>query len=112
MRYHPIRPILFSFAAAFAAGIAFNGTLRAQELAELCPEADAAGGALVGMVQDSDIGMILPGAEVTASWVVEGTRRRATAEVAVDGTFTLCGLPRDMGSWPFASVSPTSGVPW
>jgi hypothetical protein len=48
------------------------------------------------MVQDSDIGMILPGAEVTASWVVEGTRRRATAEVAVDGTFTLCGLPRDM----------------
>jgi len=96
MRYRQIRPVLLSFAVAFAAGIAFNGSLRAQEIAELCPTADAVGGAVAGMVQDAEIGMILPGAEVTASWVVEGARRRATAEVAVDGTYTLCGLPQDV----------------
>jgi hypothetical protein len=96
MRHPEIRPALLSFTAAFAAGIAFSGNLDAQEIAELCPAADRAEGAVMGMVQDAEIGMILPGAEVTASWVVEGTRRRATAEVAVDGTYTLCGLPQDL----------------
>ena len=71
-------------------------SLHAQELAELCPEASAEEAALFGFVQDPESGMVLPGAEVTASWVRDGERERALAQVGIDGGFTLCGLPMEI----------------
>jgi hypothetical protein len=93
MRY-PVARHAFIWIAAILIG---NGlatqSLRAQDLTELCPEADPLGAALVGFVQDSESGMVLPGAEVTASWVREGEHERALTQVGIDGGFTLCGLP-------------------
>lgn len=96
MRYPVARHAFFwAPAIVIGAGLA-SQSLRAQELAELCPEADPTGAALIGFVQDSESGMVLPGAEVTASWLREGERQRALTEVGFDGGFTLCGLPLEI----------------
>lgn len=93
MRYPVARhACLCSTIVLFGAGQATR-ILHAQELAELCPDPGAEEAALFGLVQDSESGMVLPGAEVTASWVWEGERKRALAQVGFDGGFTLCGLP-------------------
>ena len=99
MRYPVAGPAFIRFVWApvilIAAGPAAH-SLHAQELSELCPEATAEQAALFGFVQDPESGMVLPGAEVTASWVWEGERVRALAPVGMDGGFTLCGLPLEV----------------
>lgn len=77
-----------------ACGLLLAPGAFAQELTELCPGATDASSAVVGVVQDADSGMILPGAEVWATWTADGEPGRTTASVAMDGTFTLCGVPR------------------
>ena len=101
MRYHVARhaftsPVFISTLAILAGTGLATQSLGAQELAEVCPEADQTGAALLGFVQDAESGMVLPGAEVTASWVRDGPRERALAQVGVDGGFTLCGLPLEI----------------
>jgi hypothetical protein len=96
MRYAVTRHAFFWIPAILVGAPLTTQSLHAQELAELCPEEDPAGAVLVGFVQDSESGMVLPGAEVTASWVREGERERTLTQVGIDGGFTLCGLPREI----------------
>jgi hypothetical protein len=96
MRY-PFDRLAFIWATVILIGAGHaTRSLHAQELAELCPDASAEEAALFGFVQDPESGMVLPGAEVTASWVWQGERKRALAQVGIDGGFTLCGLPREI----------------
>lgn len=89
-------PVFISTLAILVGTGLATRSLHAQELAELCPGADPGGAALLGFVQDAESGMVLPGADVTASWVREGERERASAQVGMDGSFTLCGLPLEI----------------
>lgn len=94
-----------------ALGLAAPLGVSGQELSELCPEATDATSAVVGVVQDSDSGMILPGAEVWGTWAADGKSGRATASVALDGTFTLCGVPRAVQVSLRAVVAGRGGEP-
>ncbi len=69
--------------------------LAGQELSELCPSAGDDKAAIIGLVQDADGGMILPGASVIATWSADGEEGRAEVQVGLDGTYTLCGVPQD-----------------
>jgi hypothetical protein len=86
-------PLVLGAAALLAATV----NLHAQSLGDLCPGADPEkSAAVVGVVQDVDSGMILPGARVEARWVQADAAMQVEAPVGVDGTFTLCGLPREV----------------
>ncbi len=75
--------VLLLFAASAAS---------AQNLEELCPNSDGTG-ALLGIVSDTDAQMALPGAEVQATWIDDGTPGRAETQTGLDGSFTMCYLP-------------------
>lgn len=94
-----------------ALGLSVPLGASAQELTELCPDAADASSAVVGTVQDADSGMILPGAEVWATWTVNGERGGTTASVGMDGTFTLCGVPRGADVALRAVVAGRGGEP-
>ena len=65
----------------------------AQELGEVCPEAQAGTGALWGLVSDAESGIGLPGATVVATWESEGDQARAEGQAALDGGYVLCHVP-------------------
>jgi hypothetical protein len=93
-------------------GLAFPAALRGQALEDFCPDGDASSeAAVIGIVTDTENGMILPGAEVTATWTVEGTRRRATVQTGIDGVYTICGLPRGLDMQVRALLGDRGGQP-
>jgi len=99
---------------ALVPGIAFAllvaSTVSAQELSEICPNAEDGTGAIWGLVSDPDAGMGLPGARVVASWTEDGKKKSADVETQLDGSYTLCYVPLgvDLTVQPmFATVSGT-----
>ncbi len=87
------------------------GVLAAQELAELCPNAGDDKAAIIGLVQDTDGGMILPGASVIATWSADGDDGRAEVQVGLDGTYTLCGVPQNTEISLHARFTQFAGAP-
>lgn len=71
------------------------GALAGQDLSDLCPNAGNDEAAIIGLVQDVDGGMILPGASVVATWSADGEEGREEVQVGPDGTYTLCGVPQN-----------------
>ena len=69
--------------------------VSAQELDEVCPDAQPGTGATWGLVADIDSGIGLPGATVVATWERDGAAERSEAQTALDGGYVLCGLPLD-----------------
>lgn len=65
----------------------------AQQLAEVCPDAQPGTGALWGLVSDADAGIGLPGATVVATWENDGETVRAEGQTALDGGYVLCHVP-------------------
>lgn len=65
----------------------------AQELGEVCPDAEPGTGALWGLVADADAGIGLPGATVVATWEQDGDAARAEGQTALDGSYVLCSVP-------------------
>lgn len=97
MRYSLSRSLPAALLVVAASAWAAPSGLAGQALTDFCPEADqAAEAAVVGIVSDAESGMILPGAEVVASWVADGVRQRATAQTDLEGVYIICGLPQDL----------------
>ena len=69
------------------------GGAGAQQLDEICPDAQPGTGALWGIVSDADAGMGLPGATVVATWEHDGEAVRAEGQTALDGGYLLCHVP-------------------
>ena len=65
----------------------------AQQLAEVCPDAQPGTGALWGLVADADAGIGLPGATVVATWENDGETVRAEGQTSLDGGYVLCHVP-------------------
>ena len=65
----------------------------AQQLEEICPEAQPGTGALWGLVSDADAGIGLPGATVVATWEHDGDTVRAEGQTSLDGGYVLCHVP-------------------
>lgn len=92
--------------------VTLPGHLRAQVLTDFCPEADESSeAAIVGIVSDAESEMILPGAEVVASWVADGVRQRSETQTGIDGVYTICGLPQGMDMQVRASLGVHRGEP-
>lgn len=85
--------------------------LAAQNLSDFCPDAGDDDAAIIGLVQDADGGMILPGADVIATWTVDDNEGEARVQVGLDGTFTVCGVPRDAEISLRAEFSQFAGAP-
>ena len=102
---------LSSLTAMAAIAVTATGArLHAQSLTDFCPGADEEkSSVLIGSVQDPDLGMILPGSDVVATWTEAGTTKQAQATVGIDGAFVLCGLPRAVEVSVRAVVAGRSG---
>lgn len=87
------------------------GVLAAQELSDFCPDAGDDEAAIIGLVQDADGGMILPGASVIATWTVDDQEEQAEVQVGLDGTFLVCGVPRDTEIALRAEFTQFAGAP-
>ncbi|MFQ5678344.1 MAG: carboxypeptidase-like regulatory domain-containing protein [Gemmatimonadota bacterium] len=87
-----------AFLVIVPAALATAGTtLHAQELSDLCPDADVDNAAaVVGQVRDVDSGVVLPGARVVAFWGEAEALGNVRGKVGADGSYTLCGLPQDV----------------
>ncbi len=68
--------------------------VSAQELGEVCPDAQPGTGALWGLVSDAESGIGLPGATIIATWEDDGDRTRIEGQTALDGGYVLCHVPR------------------
>ncbi len=111
MRYPGSRSVPIPFLVAAAACV-LPAALRGQTLTDFCPEGDAdIEAAVVGIVSDSESGMILPGAEVVASWVADGIRQRATARTDLEGVYIICGLPQELDMQVRATLGARRGTP-
>ena len=75
-----------------ALALAASGAI-AQELDEICPDAQPGTGALWGLVSDADAGIGLPGATAVATWENDGDAVRAEGQTALDGGYVLCHVP-------------------
>lgn len=72
--------------------LGLRGEASAQELGEVCPDAQPGTGALWGLVSDAESGIGLPGATVVVTW--EGDdQARVEAQTALDGGYVLCHVP-------------------
>ncbi len=95
--------------------LAISGTrpdvLSAQSLSDFCPSAGDDEAAIIGLVQDADGGMILPGASVIATWTMDDQEGEAEVQVGLDGTFTLCGVPREIEISLRAELNQFAGAP-
>lgn len=67
--------------------------LTAQELSEVCPDAPDGSAAIWGSVKDSESGVVMPAADVIASWTHDGSDGQMAAQAGFDGSYVLCGLP-------------------
>ncbi|WP_423926354.1 hypothetical protein [Candidatus Palauibacter sp.] len=75
-----------------ALALAASGAI-AQELDEICPDAQLGTGALWGLVADAEAGIGLPGATVVATWENDGDAVRTEGQTALDGGYVLCHVP-------------------
>ena len=73
--------------------LAASGVI-AQELGDVCSDAQPGTGALWGFVSDPDAGIGLPGAMVVATWKDDGDAVRTEGQTALDGSYVLCNIPR------------------
>lgn len=85
------------FGATFLGGVpalalATSGVI-AQQLDEVCPDAQPGTGALWGLVSDEEAGIGLPGATVVATWENDGDAVRTEGQTALDGGYVLCQVP-------------------
>jgi len=84
---------------------------RGQALTDFCPDGDPdSEAAVVGIVSDAESGMILPGAEVAASWVADGIRQRTTAGTDLEGVYIICGLPQALEMQVRATIGGNRGA--
>jgi len=83
----------------------------AQDLSEVCPDAEDGTGALQGLLSDANAQMGLPGATVVARWTIDGAPGRAEGQTSIDGSFTLCSLPLETELAVLGMVGSVSGVP-
>ena len=80
------------FQGAIAGLFAASGVVG-QELQDICPGAQDGTGAIWGAVTDSDADMVLPGANVIATWSEDGESKNAQVQVGLDGGYTMCYVP-------------------
>jgi len=95
-----LRPVVTrSLRLAFLAAALVPGgsRLAAQTLTDFCPDADPAVEAgIVGIITDADSETVLPAADVSVTWLTEGTRRRLAVTAGFDGVYAICGLPQGL----------------
>ncbi|MDX1393049.1 MAG: hypothetical protein R3195_01615 [Gemmatimonadota bacterium] len=87
-----MRRIVRALAKGALALLLTGSAVGAQELSEICPGAADGTGAIWGQVTDPE-GMVLPGANVNATWQEDGEARSASVQVQLDGSYTMCYLP-------------------
>ena len=75
-----------------ALALAASGAI-AQELGEVCPDAQPGTGALWGLVSDAEAGIGLPGATVVATWESDAEGTRIEGQTRLDGGYVLCDVP-------------------
>lgn len=93
------------------AGLFAASSAVGQELQEICPGAEEGTGALWGAVTDSDADMVLPGANVMASWMEDGDERNAEVQVGLDGSYTMCYVPLETEISVHAQFATMAGAP-
>lgn len=93
------------------AGLFAASSAVGQELQEICPGAEDGTGALWGAVTDSDADMVLPGANVVATWVDDGDERNAEVQVGLDGSYTMCYVPLGTEISVHATFATMEGAP-